>query len=828
MADLAGINGQRKEFKIVGKPNVPGSLSWAHAMGVAKFGADFVVPNMLHAKYLRSPYSHARIKSIDTSKARAIPGVVDVITWEDPDLGGTGGINEYADYESKEVGAVVIAESEDLCEEALRALVIDWEQFPHVVNIMNGRKDDAPVVRSLYTPAPAAKAGGGGMGGGAPKAGGMGGGAGMMGGPGGGEAKPQPPNDGMGGVITNPPKKGNVGYSFITNNSGDVQVGFKEADQIIEYDINTAAFCGHIPSPLGTVAWWFDDPLNGEGKNLQIEGVPWGHGSVSVVGGARPPANKIFQSCMFTGGRYCDWGIRKTQQITPTLARRTERPVRCVQSRADQYDFNLNDRYVHMKIGYKNNGLITAIEDYSIADNGSNGSSSFGTTTDQTYGPYYTVKCKNIRQRMETVDSNRGIMTTSGQHNPMGWDTLMTGINLIAEKLGKDPIEIATLNLHGPTSQDDPNPVPSFDLCIDALKKELNWGAWHAAGARKLPDGRMHGTSFRYGQCPRHAFSGYNPKLEYRNGTVYLPSGGAIIGHYGLECNAMVAAEELGIDYSSVRIVNDHHESYRPFGGGSDGSTASSWAVKEVANKLKGMLLASAIEAANNPAPAAGGFGGFGGGFGGGAAKAPAVNPFKGLKPEDLDIVDGRVIVKADPSQGMALSQACREPLVAAGSNLQPPRAAWSAQGKELDVMNVAACEVAVDTETGEVEILRFAVAADPGKILRRTSLEGQIHQALDFTTGCQRTEEYIYDPNTGVKLTSNMLEYKKASMLDLPKIDIALRESRGSNACYGGSGISHSLTNTHLVIMAIHNATGKWVESPATPEKVLKALGKA
>jgi CO/xanthine dehydrogenase Mo-binding subunit len=64
--------------------------------------------------------------------------------------------------------------------------------------------------------------------------------------------------------------------------------------------------------------------------------------------------------------------------------------------------------------------------------------------------------------------------------------------------------------------------------------------------------------------------------------------------------------------------------------------------------------------------------------------------------------------------------------------------------------------------------------------------------------------------------------------MLDMPPVEKDLLETRASNACYGGSGISHSLANTHLVIMAIHNAIGVWVESPATPEKVLKALGKA
>jgi CO/xanthine dehydrogenase Mo-binding subunit len=443
---------------------------------------------------------------------------------------------------------------------------------------------------------------------------------------------------------------------------------------------------------------------------------------------------------------------------------------------------------------------------------------------DQTYGPYYTMKCKHVKQNMETVDTNRGKMYVSGQHNPMGWDTLMTGINLIAEKLGKDPIEIATLNLHGPESQDDPNPVPSYDVCVAALKKDLQWSAWHAAGAKKLSDGRMHGSSFRYNQCPRHGGMTFSPKLEYRSGTIYLPSNGTHIGHYGLECNAMVVAEELGIDYNNVRIVLNKQESYSPYGGGSDGSTSSSWSMKECANKLKKMILEATIEEAENP-PAAGGMGGFGGPPGG--AK-PAVNPFKGLKPESLDIVDGRVVVKADPSLGMPLAQACRANLLAAMSGLRPPDAKWGAQGRQFDTMNVAACEVAVDPETGEVEVIRFAVAADPGKILRRTSLEGQIHQAMDFNVGCQLKEEFIYDKNTGVKLSANMLEYKKASMLDMPPVDMALLETRAGNACYGGNGISHSLANTHLVIMAIHNAIGKWVESPATPEKVLKALGKA
>ena len=329
----------------------------------------------------------------------------------------------------------------------------------------------------------------------------------------------------------------------------------------------------------------------------------------------------------------------------------------------------------------------------------------------------------------------------------------------------------------------------------------------------------MHGASFRYNQCPRHSVSGYNPKLELRNGVVHLPSKGPIIGHYGLECNAMVVAEELGLEYKDIRIDLDHHEIYRPYGGGSDGSTASSWAMKECANILKQRILEAAIEEASNP-PAPMGFGMM-------AEKPAAASPLKGLKPEDLDMKDGKVIVKADPGKGVPLAQAVRANLFATYSG-RPPAAVWAQRGKVLDAMNVATCEVAVDTETGEVKILRFGVVTDPGKILRQTSFESQIDQVMDFTAGCQLLEEFIFDQKTGVRLSTNMFEYKKVSMLDMPRVDLELLETQASNACYGGSGISHSLANTHLVIMAIHNAIGKWVESPATPDKVLKALGKA
>src|SRR5512138_2285744 len=86
MTDLAGANGKREKFYVVGKPNIPGKLSYAIATGKAKFGIDYVFDDMLHAKFLRSPYANATVKSVNVAAAKKVPGVVDILTWEDSEL----------------------------------------------------------------------------------------------------------------------------------------------------------------------------------------------------------------------------------------------------------------------------------------------------------------------------------------------------------------------------------------------------------------------------------------------------------------------------------------------------------------------------------------------------------------------------------------------------------------------------------------------------------------------------------------------------------------------------------------------------------------------
>jgi len=789
MPDYAGANGLREEFRVVGKPNIPGKLSPQIAKGEAKYGIDYVLPNMLHAKFMRSPYANARILSIDTSKAAALPGVVDILTGEDEDLkdlsshGEVWGpalpwLGNYADREGKEVGAIVVGETEDAVEEALRLLEVEWEILPHYTDIMEAYKEDAVVIRP-----PEGREPGGGMG------------------------RPIDP--------ISPPRRGNVTYSYVVQ--GDIDEGFSQADHIMEFDLSMPSFASHMPNPAASVAWWETDVYHGEGgKSLHIEGAVRERRAISMMYGV--PMEKTIQEGLFMGGKYCDWGLRKSQEITPLLAKRTGRPVRCADTREETFDFIMMQRHNHIKVGYKDNGLITAVDDFSIADAGSIGTSNLHTSTDQSCAPYYTFKTKNIRQRMEIVDSNRGIMYVSGQHCPFNWDSGTMAVYMIAEVLGKDPVDIARLNLHGPESQDDEGPVPSFEACVSKMKEVTGWN-WHKAGAKRLPDGRLHGASFRYQMCPRHSFSDYHCKLEFRDGEVHMPTQGPLFGVFAVECNAMVVAEELGIEYDDVHIDFDYRENFTPVGGGSDGTTASAWCMKECTHKLKAMILESAAKTANGPPPL----------FDLHAMMAPpkGPNPLKGYTAEELDMADGCVYVKADPTKRIPVKECTRENLFATFAG-RPPVALWATgQGRTLDTMNVAFCEVAVDEETGEVEVLRLGTVADPGKVMRPTSLESQIDQVMYFSQGCQLLEDFFYDPQTGIRLNNNMIDYKKPTILDVPDIDRTFLETRAGNAAYGANGISHSLANTHLLIIAIHNAIGVWVDPPATPDKVLEALGK-
>jgi CO/xanthine dehydrogenase Mo-binding subunit len=759
MADIEGSNGQRTEFKAVGRANVPGRLSYTIATGGAKFGTDVVVPNTLHAKFLRSPHGRVKIKSLNISKAKTLEGVVDIVTWDDPEvnaidramsnaevkpMAGIRGslIPNEAETEDEEIGAVVVAVTPEICDEALKQIKVEWDVRPSLVDALDGLKPGAPVIK-------------------------------------------------------HDPKS--LASNFA---AGDVEAGFKEADQIIEFDWGHSRTASHIPNPNGSISWWAQDPWGVQGPTLYIEGISPTWGAFQL----RPMYNltfdKLHRGTLFQGGKYCDWIIRRSQLITPLLARRTGRPVRCVNARQNDYYPANPQRYSHAKIGFKKDGTITAVEESTIGDQGAPDEtpSSMG-GFEARFSPFNTTRCVNQKGHFQGVFTNSGRNTLS-QTSPFNWDAMTIAEQIIAEKLGMDPTDVALKNVHGPSSQTDPGVPPGLVQCIDKGRKAMNW-KWHPAGTQKLPDGRMHGLSFRYALSPRHAFQPYTATVTIQgDNKVYIPLKGPWAGYYGSDACALVVAEELGAKVEDVILLYDEKAIFTPVGGGSDGTSASAWVIKEAAVACRKQLLQLA------------------------ALKFKA-------KPEDLDTKDTMVYLKSDPSKSFSFGTIIgsegfgdHDLDIAATYFGRPPATTWNQGGKVLDVMNTSFCEVAVDTETGGVEVTKFVVVCDPGKVLRMTSFEGQLHQAMFFSQG-GLSEEFIYDKATGVKLSTNMFEYKKPTILDFGPIETYAVETRSGNACYGATGISHCMAAPLLPVCAVANAIGKWIEPPATPDKVLKALGK-
>jgi xanthine dehydrogenase molybdenum-binding subunit len=139
--------------------------------------------------------------------------------------------------------------------------------------------------------------------------------------------------------------------------------------------------------------------------------------------------------------------------------------------------------------------------------------------------------------------------------------------------------------------------------------------------------------------------------------------------------------------------------------------------------------------------------------------------------------------------------------------------------------------EVEVDAETGEVDITRIVNVNDVGKVISAEGCEGQQYGGSIMAAGRGHSEEVVHDPNTGVMLNGNLLNYKIPTMLDVGPIDTILVETGMGYGPYGIVGIGEDVATIvpTLIGAAIHNAIGKWVDGfPTTPDRVLKALGKA
>jgi CO/xanthine dehydrogenase Mo-binding subunit len=266
--------------------------------------------------------------------------------------------------------------------------------------------------------------------------------------------------------------------------------------------------------------------------------------------------------------------------------------------------------------------------------------------------------------------------------------------------------------------------------------------------------------------------------------------------------------------------------------GCSGGTISISMAISKAARKLKQRVLETATF--SEPLPYWGGHG----------ARGLRSSVLPDLTPEEVDIKDSMVFEKANPENAVPLSAVVSTVNSWGwGQEFGKPLFEWDWCRNTDPVLDqeefeggypaltrlVSMMEVEVDPETGRVEVVNGAAANDMGKAFDPDALEQQIFGG--FMMGYSRSglEEQIYDPQTGVQLTDNLIGYAIAVMNDAAHADANLVETGGGYGPYGATGCGESPCAIAIALIptAVQNALGVWVDTPCSPMNILKALGK-
>jgi CO/xanthine dehydrogenase Mo-binding subunit len=796
-----------KKYTNIGKPGVRRIDGFEKASGAAKYTIDVQLPGMLHGRFLTSPYPHAEIASMDTSKAEKVPGVRAILRYDDPELPETASLGGHepfpsvvlpkvAHFQGEEVGAFVVAESEEIAEEALELIEVEWKQRPFVLDPEEALLPGAPIANP--------------------------------------EAFPDSNID---------PE------SIYIETLGDVEKGFAEADKIIEFKFRQGLNTWIGPEcPCGVFRW------NGEYPEVWIKQqrphISKRH-IATWFGGI--PMNKIDIHCLYQGASFGGWSQVSWNlgghYCAALVSRRLNRPVKWTfNRREDFYGGEMDEGVYYYKVGAKNDGTITAVQAHAIVTN--------------QFLPVFGVvkhfientRVPNIYGKTESVLINKGLTVATRCEQNSNCHSMTQVFARVAEALGLDPTDVALKNDgaegHDITWLNERKAEMGFQIrdslreCIEKGKAAIDWDKkWHAPGTKRLPNGKMHGMGVNWS----HEWddSGGTAEiaiyLERNDATATILGCRSDVGVNAETAYCQIAADELGLRMEDVRYKGQIDAGF--FTMTPDTSTNMSVngaAVRHCARLLKKKILELAVVPR-------------------GVTQLNSFPPaFPGKKPEELDISESVIYEKADPSNKMTLaefigpsgamgplSSVIGEPVWAGkeGINyplrLTPPifEHAWHVQRGTYIGVRLRLCrqahfmEVEVDTETGDVDITRIVNVNDVGKVISVEGCEGQQYGGAIMAAGRGHSEEIVHDPNTGVMLNGNLLNYKIPTMMDVGPIDTILVETGMGYGPYGLVGIGEDVATIMptLIGTAVHNAIGKWVEGyPATPDKVLKALGKA
>ena len=774
---------ERERFLVIGKDH-PRVEAEDKVRGEYQYVGDMSLPNMLHAKILRSPYAHALVKRINTEKAERLPGVKMVITCKDKDIADrlllriTGihrtkktrlqdshALEEEVRYVGDRVAAVA-AVSPDIAEEALQLIEVEYEELPAVFDPIEAMEPGAPVVHKKV----------------------------MV-----GDKEVEIENNVFGAT---------------TMTLGDVDEGFRQADLVFENEFKTG-YQHNAPLALPACVY---KPLRNGGLEVwnSTQGIHTTRWYLADSLGI--PLSKIKVHRIGLGGAFGSYiYLHFNDPICAILALKTDLPVKIEGSREECFiEGGRHPTAIRLKTGVKKDGTLTAMDMQCIDGHGaySSGSSIVRLICGFFMSMY---RCPHKRFNGWSVYTNtRPISVMRGAGNPQQNFAVESQIDIIAEQLNMDPAELRLKN-HirvGDTFYGQgPDIMSIVKSCgvpqlIKEGTKRIGWESRKATTLYKDRPWIKHGVGMAYGFHTSGAASGKSSaiQLDYSgaivkmntDGTANLTISCADFGSGNISSIAAVVAEELGIYYEDVIPIKVDTD-MAPFEYSTHGSRSLysiGNAAKTAAENAKKVIFDWASKMLSVPA-------------------------------DQLEARDRRVYVKTEPSKGLSV----REVLENAQSQV------WGGTAMGTASQRAAACpphfvvtfiEVEVNTLTGWVRPVRVIQGADVGKPIIPSIVRGQLIGGVHMGIGYALTESLIYDPKDGHVVNPNFTDYKLLTPLDMPKVETFLADTYEPTGPFGAKGIGEGAMNpvATAVYNAVYNAVGVRIFTmPITPEKILQGL---
>jgi xanthine dehydrogenase molybdenum-binding subunit len=766
LEDKPNIVLSNKEYNVVGKRPIRQDGA-EKVTGQARYGADVHLPGMLYGKILRSPYAHARIRSIDTRHAEELPGVHAVIT-SSALTHPSGRLVDLAEGAIHNMGfmcnnimagdkalykghaiAAVAATSPYIAEQALELIEVDYEVLPNVATAEDAMKEGAPLLHDQLATIsnPALRAGG-------------------------------YKSDGD----DTPPSNISNHFEF---RLGDVEQGFKEADVVVEKETHTSpVHQGYIEPHTATAHW-------GPDGRLTIWSSSQGQFAVRDMTArfVGVPVGQVKAIPMEIGGGFGGKTIVYVEPVAAALARESGRPVKVTMSRTEVLEASgpTSGTHIRVKLGATKAGKLIAAEAHLVYEAGAFPGSPVSPGC-QCMMAAYDVPNAWI-EGYDVVVNRPKSAAYRAPGSPASAFAMETAIDELCEKLGMDPLEFRLLNSakEGTRRATGPvNPKVGFIETLQAAKD-------HPHYASKLEGPyRGRGIASGYwskGTGPSSAIAIVNP-----DGTVKLIEGSPDIGGTRASSSQQLA-EVLGISAEEVypSVGDTDSIGFTSTTGGSNTTFKTGWASYEAAQDIVRQMRERAARIWECPV-------------------------------EEVKYANAVLTHATDPDKTLTFKQIATRQNATGGPITGRAGVNPSGPGPSIGTHIV---DLEVDPDTGKVTILRYTAVQDAGKAIHPSYVEGQIQGGVAQGIGWALNEEYYYN-NDGVMVNSSFLDYRMPTSLDLPMIDTVIVEIANPTHPYGVRGVGEVPVVPPMAAIsnAIYRAIGvRMNRLPMSPGRVLEAM---